>query len=137
MLFPIAIEPGSETTAWGVVVPDLPGCFSAGDTPEAAFTNATEAIEAHLELLVEDGEEIPIPRPLSHWQAAPEFSGWLWSMVPVDTSRYEGKAEKINITLPRKLLVRVDAYARARGETRSGFLARLAREALARASGGA
>lgn len=93
MLFPIAIEPGSETTAWGVVVPDLPGCFSAGDTPEAAFTNATEAIEAHLGLLVEDGEEIPIPRPLSYWQADPEFSGWLWSMVPVDTSRYEGKAK--------------------------------------------
>jgi len=28
---PIAIEPGSDTAAWGVVVPDLPGCFSAAD----------------------------------------------------------------------------------------------------------
>lgn len=135
MIFPIAIEPGSETTSWGVVVPDLPGCFSAGDTAEEAFTNAAEAIEAHLELMVEDGEAVPLPRPLAHWQTDPQFSGWLWSMVPIDTSRYEGKAEKINITLPRNLLVRVDAYARARGETRSGFLARLAREALARAAG--
>lgn len=31
MKCPIAIEPGSDTTAWGVVVPDLPGCFSAAD----------------------------------------------------------------------------------------------------------
>ncbi len=32
MRYPIAIEPGTATTGFGVVVPDLPGCFSAGDT---------------------------------------------------------------------------------------------------------
>ena len=32
MKYPIAIEPGNATTAWGVVVPDLPGCFSAADS---------------------------------------------------------------------------------------------------------
>ena len=32
MKFTIAIEAGTKTTAFGVVVPDLPGCFSAGDT---------------------------------------------------------------------------------------------------------
>jgi len=31
MKFPVAIEPGHVTQAWGVVVPDLPGCFSASD----------------------------------------------------------------------------------------------------------
>ena len=49
MKFPIAIEPGDETTAFGVVVPDLPGCFSAGDTLEAAYANAAEAIELWIE----------------------------------------------------------------------------------------
>ena len=34
MKFPIAIEPGDNSHAYGVVVPDLPGCFSAGDTIE-------------------------------------------------------------------------------------------------------
>jgi predicted RNase H-like HicB family nuclease len=46
MRYPIAIEPGSETTAFGVVVPDLPGCFSAGDTLDEAFTGAEEAAAA-------------------------------------------------------------------------------------------
>jgi predicted RNase H-like HicB family nuclease len=32
MRYPIAIEPGHDSTAWGVVVPDLQGCFFAGDT---------------------------------------------------------------------------------------------------------
>ena len=29
MRYPILIEPGSADTAFGVAVPDLPGCFSA------------------------------------------------------------------------------------------------------------
>ena len=40
MFYPIAIEAGDETTAYGVTVPDLPGCFSAGDTLEEAVKNA-------------------------------------------------------------------------------------------------
>jgi len=32
MKFTVAIEPGTKKAAFGVVVPDLPGCFSAGDT---------------------------------------------------------------------------------------------------------
>jgi metal-responsive CopG/Arc/MetJ family transcriptional regulator len=46
--------------------------------------------------------------------------------------KYEGKAEKINIKLPRRLLVQIDEYAQARGESRSGFLAEAARAAMRR-----
>jgi predicted RNase H-like HicB family nuclease len=130
MKFPIAIEPATETTAWGVVVPDLPGCFSAGDTAEQAFANAVEAIEAHCELLVEDGHELPTPRTLAEHQADPEFAGWVWALVEVDVRRFEGGAKKINVTLPHRLLARIDEYARAHGATRSGFLADAARAAM-------
>jgi predicted RNase H-like HicB family nuclease len=130
MKFPIAIEPATENTAWGVVVPDLRGCFSAGDSAEDAFTNAVEAIEAHCEMLAEDGKEIPTPKPLAEHQKDPEFSGWIWTLVDVDVSRYEGKAEKINITLPRRLLSKIDDYARTHHLTRSGFLADAARSAM-------
>jgi len=68
MKFTIAIEPGTKKTAFGVVVPDLPGCFSAGDTVEEAFDNAREAIEAHTEVLAEESKELPKPRPMSEWQ---------------------------------------------------------------------
>ena len=42
MRYPIAIELGDEAQAFGVVVPDLPGCFSAGDTliHSAQYANA-------------------------------------------------------------------------------------------------
>ena len=44
MKFIIAMEPGTESTAWGVVVPDLPGCFSAGDTMDEAMEAARSAM---------------------------------------------------------------------------------------------
>jgi predicted RNase H-like HicB family nuclease len=44
MQYPIAIETGDEKHAYGVVVPDLPGCFSAGDTLDEALTNARETM---------------------------------------------------------------------------------------------
>jgi hypothetical protein len=49
MRFIVAIEPGTETTAFGIVIPDLPGCFSAGDTLDEALDNACEAIELYYE----------------------------------------------------------------------------------------
>ena len=49
MRYPIAIEPGDEGTAFGVVVPDLPGCFSAGDSIDEAIINAEQAIDAWIE----------------------------------------------------------------------------------------
>jgi metal-responsive CopG/Arc/MetJ family transcriptional regulator len=36
--------------------------------------------------------------------------------------------ERVNISLPRRVLHRLDALARANGETRSGFIARMALE---------
>jgi predicted RNase H-like HicB family nuclease len=130
MKFLIAIEPGSDTTAWGVVVSDLPGCFSAGDTLEEAFDNARETIELHCESLAEDGSALPTPTPMAEHQADPDLSGWVWAMVDVPVERYFGPAEKINITVPARVLARIDDYARRHGESRSGFSVRAAQQAM-------
>lgn len=130
MKFIIAIEPGNDTAAWGVVVPDLPGCFSAGDSLDEAMENAKEAIELHVQTMLEDGEAIPAPCTLAHWQADPEFSGWVWAVVDAPVEKYFGPAEKINITVPRAILSRIDEYARRHGLSRSGFLVQAARTAM-------
>ena len=122
-----------DGTGYSVSFPDLPGCFSAGDTVEEAFDNAREAIEAFCELLAEDGKEMPHPRPMGAWQANREYRGWTWGIVDVPVERFFGPAEKINITVPGRLLKQIDAHARAHGETRSGFLTKAALEAIRRA----
>lgn len=133
MKFTIAIEPGTKTTAFGVVVPDLPGCFSAGDTAEEAFDNAREAIEAHCEILAEGGKGIPMQKSIDEWQADPEYKRWTWGIVDVPVEKFFGPAEKINITVPARILKRIDDYATKKGETRSGFFVKAAEEAMRRA----
>lgn len=124
MRFPIAIEPGDDTHAFGVIVPDLPGCFSAGDTLDEAIDNAKEAIELWLETAIDDGGAIPELRSISKHQSNPEFLGWIWAVVSIDLSELSDKVERVNITLPARVLRRIDAAAKAAGESRSGFIAR-------------
>ncbi len=126
MRYPIAIEPGDSKHSFGVVVPDLPGCFSAGDTLDDAIDNAREAIELWLETVIDDGGPIPEVRSISEHHANPEFSGWVWAVVDVDLSSLSDKAERINITLPARILRCIDAAAKAAHETRSGYIAHLA-----------
>ncbi len=129
MRYPIAIEPGGNTTAWGVVVPDLPGCFSAGDTLEEAMVQAEEAITAWIEATMDAGEDIPSPSSIESLRANhPEFEGWMWALVKIDPAMLDETIERVNISLPRRVLHRLDVLARSAGETRSGFIARMAVE---------
>lgn len=124
MKYPIAIEPGTDDTAFGVVVPDLPGCFSAGDTLEEAIDNAGEAAKLWLETVIDDGGTVPPPLSFSVLQTKDDYKGWIWAVIDVDLSDLSDKTERINITLPSRVLRRIDRDAKAAGESRSGFIAR-------------
>jgi antitoxin HicB len=42
-----------------VEVPSLPGCISQGDTVDEGLANIREAIDLHVESMVEHGEVVP------------------------------------------------------------------------------
>lgn len=132
MLYPIAVERGSESEAYGVIVPDIPGCFSAGESFEEALESVKEAIAGHLEILAEDGEEIPLASEAVNFFDNDEFKGMVWAVVDVDVSRYLGKAEKVNVTLPSRLIHLIDDRVKkdARFKSRSAFLAASAEKML-------
>ncbi len=44
--------------------PDVLGCISTGDTVEQTRRAMKEALESHLELMAEDGDELPHPKGL-------------------------------------------------------------------------
>ena len=129
MRFALALHT-DDGEAYSVVVPDLPGCFSAGATLDDAIEMAREAIDAHCELLAEDGEDVALRQPLAVHRANPELAGAVWAVVDVSVDRYFGPAEKINITVPARILARIDAFARQHGESRSGFLVRAAQHVM-------
>jgi predicted RNase H-like HicB family nuclease len=133
MKFTIAIEAGNKKSAFGVVVPDLPGCFSAGDTVEEAFDNAREGIKIHCEILAEDKKDLPVAKAMSEWQSDKEYEGWTWGIVDVEVERLFGPAEKINITIPALILRRIDAYVASHNvDSRSAFLVKAAEETMRR-----
>lgn len=125
MRFALALHT-DDGVKYGVTVPDLPGCFSAGDSFDEAIEMAREAIDAHCELLAEKGLDIPSPRPLAQHQANPDLAEAVWVILEVDVEKYLGRAEKVNVTVPARLLRRIDDYAKRHGESRSGFLTRAA-----------
>ena len=61
MTFTVIYEQGPKS--WGAYVPDLPGVISVGDSRSEVETLIREAIEFHLEGMLEGG--IPAPRPSS------------------------------------------------------------------------
>jgi len=128
MRYPIAIEPGTDATAFGVVVPDLPGGFSVGDSLDEAVAAAEEAATAWIDAALDAGEAIPVPTGLEALRQDPAFAGWAFGVITIDPALLDDATERVNITLPRRVLRRLDALAQAAGESRSGYIAQLTLE---------
>lgn len=97
MKYPIAIEVDDETHAYGVVVPDLPGCYSAGDTLDLAYENAKEAIAGWIEVELDDGHEIPLPSKLEDIEKQGDFKGWILGIVELPDDFLSEKTHRISM----------------------------------------
>lgn len=59
MKFAVVIEQGDDS--FGAYVPDLPGCVAAGRSRKEVVRLIREAIDLHVESLLERGEQVPRP----------------------------------------------------------------------------
>lgn len=123
MRYPVVIHQEGDS-AYGVTVPDIAGCFSAGDTLDEALHQVQEAIISHLSILAEDGISAPAASSVAVYKDHPDYKDGIWALVEVDVTPFLGKSEKINVTLPSFLIKQIDeAVAAGFGKSRSGFLA--------------
>ena len=130
MLIPVAIHKDTDSL-YGVTVPDIPGCFSAGETIEEALSNTREAVVFHLEEMLEDGEAVTVStRQIEELAQEADYAGATWALIDVDLQRLSLKQTRFNVSWPEYLLARIDAYAEAHHETRSGLLAKAAERYL-------
>ena len=130
MIYPIVIHKDPETS-YGVTVPDLPGCFSAGDTIAQAMTNAVEAIECHIEGILLDDEYLPIGKTIEEYVGEPDYLEGTWALVDVDISKLGGSTQRINISIEERILGKIDTFAKNSNKTRSRLLADAALEYIA------
>jgi predicted RNase H-like HicB family nuclease len=121
--------------AYGVVVPDLPGCTSGGKTVDAALRNAVEAVRLWAEDARAEGEAMPRPRTIEAIRrdsevAAALVEGAVLAVVPLLLDA--GRPAKANLSVDAGLLEAIDEAAEAHGLTRSAFIASAAREKITR-----
>ena len=131
MKYPVVIhkDPNSD---YGVTVPDLPGCFSAGTTVEEALENAQEAVLTHIEGLMMDSEAVATPTSMEELRETVAGKNVIWAIVSVDLDKLSERAKRVNITIPERLLSKIDAFAEREGESRSELLASAALEYISR-----
>jgi predicted RNase H-like HicB family nuclease len=125
MYFPAAIFI-EEGKAYGVTLPDIPGCNTAGDTLEETLANVQDAVEFALEAV----EAKPAPSALELHRNDPVYAGAVWAMVNVDLGFLDQRTVRVNITLPAGTLEEIDRTAKGRGLSRSAFLVRAARREM-------
>lgn len=91
------LEEASPDTAVGVWFPDMPGCFSAGDTLDEAIGNAREALAAHVRVLQSEGMPVPPARTLVELRRDPDVSAeleqYMVAVIPLEPSPHRTAAE--------------------------------------------
>lgn len=123
----IALIRKEADSDYGVSFPDLPGCVTAGATLDEARAFAEEALALHIEGMIEDGDPIPEPSTLENVMDDQANRDGVAILVGAET---RGRTVRVNITLAEDALREIDRYADTHGYTRSGFLARAAKEAM-------
>lgn len=93
----VALVEETDGKAIGVWFPDLPGCFSAGDTLDEAMLNAREAVALYAESLWDDGEDPPHARSLTELKADPDVAAdlraYMIALVPLEERRLQPAAD--------------------------------------------
>ena len=101
LTYPAIFYEDNAFGSYAVVVPDLPGCVSGGDTLADAILMATDAASGWVLDELEDGNPIPSASKPEYLQ--PDSGGFI-SMLVLDmesyTEKYGKKAVRKNLTIP-------------------------------------
>ena len=101
LLYPACFYPCEEKEGYTVVVPDLPGCVSEGDSLADAILMGTDAASGWLLDELEDGN--PLPKATDVRNVHPDEGG-IVSLLVIDMDAYAEKygnaSVRKNITIP-------------------------------------
>lgn len=119
--------------AYGVTVPDLPGCTAMGRSVDEAMANAAAAMRDWAEVIEESGGKVKRPRAAEAVAADAEVRAALArgaALASVPLIRETGRPAKANLSLDSGILAAIDDEARRRKLTRSALVEAMAKTAL-------
>jgi predicted RNase H-like HicB family nuclease len=133
MKFPIAITLSENGKKVDIEIPDIPGAAATATSFEKAYKAANEVAHERLTEIAQKHGFAPRPTTWAKLSARPEYAGKQWGLIEIDISRYLGKTEKINITLPGYVIDLIEKYMQDHHvRSRSAFLTDAALEKLDR-----
>ena len=101
-IYPVCIYPG-DVSGYTVIVPDLPGCVTEGETIAEALEQAVDAASGWVLDELEEGRKAPEASAVEHVKAD-EYEGGFVSVVMLDidayAEKYGSKAVRKNCTIP-------------------------------------
>ncbi len=120
-----ALVDRAQDGTYGAMFPDVPGCYSSADTLEEMASMAEEALALHLEVLTENGLDMPRPSNIERLTKPRGHKTMVVLLVP---ARSAARPKRINITLDPRLTEEIDTVS----ANRSAFIAEACRAELAR-----
>lgn len=114
-----------EGTAYGVIFPDVKGCYSASDDSiDDAIENAIQALALHIEGLIAHDMPVPKARTLEELKNDPEFIEDVKdaTVASIPLKMHMGKTMRVNITVDKSSLDLIDREAKTRRMTRSAYM---------------
>jgi len=125
----IAIVHKETKSDFGVSFPDFPGCITAGKNIDDAKDMAQEALTLHIQGMLEDGEQLPVPSRLEDIISDPDYANAIAYLV-VSVPDAKPRTVRVNVTVPEMTLKQIDLAAKKRGMSRSSFLVHAAQNAI-------
>lgn len=94
-----------EDDSYNVSFPDLPGCYTFGNSIEEAYSMAKEALELHLYGMEEDGDLIPKPKKAESIDidSKDAFTTLIEAYMPLVRNQMLNKSVKKTLTIPKWL----------------------------------
>lgn len=117
----LAVVHKDSESDFGVSFPDFPGCVTAGSTLDEAKDMAHDALSLHVKGMLEDQETIPAPSKLEDIMGNPDYSDAAAILV-ISVPEAKTRSVRVNITVPKDTLRKIDVMAKKRGMSRSSFL---------------
>ena len=127
-LYPAVLERGPKGT-FGAWFPDFLHCVAAGRSQEDTIERAERALAQAVDGWIEQGKPLPEPTPIERIVAPKGSDVVAYFIVGVDPP---DPSERVNIYLPKSLIMRADKHAAEHGMSRSsyfGFAVKMALDA--------
>jgi HicB_like antitoxin of bacterial toxin-antitoxin system len=99
--------------------------ISSGDM-DLAVDEARRCMEEIVIHMMDKGMSIPRPTLIKNWQMKIKDADAVWTLIDIHPDFFSDDMERINVSIAKRVLARLDSQARKMGKTRSAAIAQMA-----------